>query len=139
MLDLDLSLAVAPDKAVLKHSAAAAPPPPTTVLVKGLISKPVSGQGRATGSRQFFYVNGRPFSPARVAKAFNEVYRQFNMGSFPCVVADFRLPTGEWRGAISPAGRCVCLSMMRKLTTRCACRHVRRQREPRQTEHFPPQ
>lgn len=97
MMDLSLSIDVAPDKSVLKHSPAG-PPAPTTVHVKGLISRPVTGQGRATGSRQFFYINGRPFNPARIAKAFNEVYKQFNVGSYPCVVADFQLPTGESAG-----------------------------------------
>lgn len=93
MLDLDLALSVAPDKAVLRHSGS--PTGPTPVRVVGLVSQPVSGQGRSTGSRQFFFVNGRPFAPARIARAFNEVYKAFNVGSFPCVVADFRLPTGE--------------------------------------------
>ena len=38
----------------------------TTVHVKGLISKPTTGSGRTSSNRQFYYVNGRPFTPSKV-------------------------------------------------------------------------
>ena len=38
----------------------------TEVKVKGLISKPTAGNGRTSGNRQFFYINGRPFHPTKV-------------------------------------------------------------------------
>lgn len=40
----------------------------TEVKVKGLISKPTAGNGRTSGSRQFFYINGRPFHPTKVSE-----------------------------------------------------------------------
>lgn len=83
MLDLDLVLDVAADKSVLKWSetgsqgyvlweahgkeADTSLSSSTQVLVKGLISKPTTGSGRTTSNRQFFYVNGRPFSPTKVS------------------------------------------------------------------------
>lgn len=107
-MDLDLCLSVAPDKSVLKHSEGAAPSP-TQVLVKGLVSQPTPGSGRSTGSRQFFFINGRPFAPARIAKAFNEVYKGFAVGSFPCVVADFQLPPDAYDVNVSPDKRSIFL------------------------------
>lgn len=82
LIDLDLVLDVEADKSVLKwteggvaewvfhsrlsHSILIRPARSTRVLVKGLISKPATGSGRGTSDRQFFYVNGRPFSPSKV-------------------------------------------------------------------------
>ena len=86
----------------------------TRIIVKGLISKPIPGDGRTSGDRQFYYINGRPFegkvnssSTFRVdaklkivqslAKAFNEIYKSFLSNHYPSVVADFQLPAGIWR------------------------------------------
>ncbi|KAK4700264.1 DNA mismatch repair protein PMS2, partial [Phenoliferia sp. Uapishka_3] len=93
MMELDLELDVAADKSVLKWSEGASAGF-TKVHVKGLISKPTTGSGRTSTNRQFYYVNGRPFTPTKVAKAVNETYKSFNTGSFPSVVADFQLPPG---------------------------------------------
>lgn len=40
-------------------------PKPTTVRLTGFVSKPQPGQGRSSADRQFFYINGRPFSPSK--------------------------------------------------------------------------
>jgi DNA mismatch repair protein PMS2 len=66
----------------------------TTIEVKGLISKFAIGCGRTNLERQFFYVNGRPCALPKVQKAFNEVYRTFNMNQSPFIVANFIIPTG---------------------------------------------
>lgn len=62
----------------------------------GFISKFSPGHGRAGPDRQFFFVNGRPCTPAKIQKSFNEVYRSFNTGQSPFVVANFIVPTGEY-------------------------------------------
>ena len=64
------------------------------IRVEGLISKFTPGAGRVGTDRQFFFINGRPCSPAKVQKAINEVYRTFNANQSPFVIADFILPTG---------------------------------------------
>jgi len=69
----------------------------THVQVRGLISKFAVNSGRTTTDRQFFFVNGRPYNPSKVQKAFNEVYRSFNANQSPFIVADFILPTRERR------------------------------------------
>lgn len=40
----------------------------TTVVVKGLMSRPAHGQGRNSPDRQFYYINGRPFTPSKVSQ-----------------------------------------------------------------------
>ncbi|GAA6062068.1 hypothetical protein JCM10212_003566 [Sporobolomyces blumeae] len=110
MMDLDLDLEVQADKSVLRWTDEAASSSTTTaVQVKGLISKPSPGNGRSAGNRQFYYVNGRPFHPAKVAKAVNEVYKGFVPGSFPTVVADFQLATDAYDVNVSPDKRTIFL------------------------------
>ncbi|KAM0750910.1 DNA mismatch repair protein MutL [Meredithblackwellia eburnea MCA 4105] len=108
MMDVDLVLTVEPDKSVLKWSEGG-PPKSTEVRVKGIISKPVTGSGRSATNRQFFYVNGRPFSPIKVAKAVNDLYKTFNTGSFPALVADFQLPSNAYDVNVSPDKRTIFL------------------------------
>lgn len=94
IVDLDFSFDVLTEKTVLRRldqeSASV-----TTVKVRGLISKFAVGVGRTGSDRQFFFVNGRPYNPGKIQKAFNEVYRSFNVGQSPFIIADFILPTRE--------------------------------------------
>ncbi|GAA5924222.1 hypothetical protein JCM1841_006879 [Sporobolomyces salmonicolor] len=108
LMDLDLTLDVAADKSVLKWSESGANSS-TIVKVKGLISKPTAGHGRSSGSRQFFYINGRPFQPVKIAKAVNEVYKNYVAGSYPTVVADFQLATDAYDVNVSPDKRTIFL------------------------------
>ncbi|GAA5904644.1 hypothetical protein JCM5296_003614 [Sporobolomyces johnsonii] len=108
LMDLELTLNVAADKSVLKWSEGGADSS-TIVKVKGLISKPTAGNGRSSGSRQFFYINGRPFQPVKIAKAVNEVYKNYVAGSYPTVVADFQLATDAYDVNVSPDKRTIFL------------------------------
>lgn len=85
VVDLDLSFDVQTEKTVLRRldkerylfppilmisdtqtqliSSASA----TTVKVRGLISKFAVGAGRTGSDRQYFYINGRPCNPGKVA------------------------------------------------------------------------
>ncbi|KAI5478147.1 hypothetical protein MNV49_005411 [Pseudohyphozyma bogoriensis] len=114
MMDLSLSLVVEPDKTVVRNSSLASS---TTVEVQGLISQPTTGSGRTSSNRQFYYLNGRPFTPSRISKAFNEVYKSFNIGSFPCVVANFILPTDAYDVNVSPDKRTIFLNSEGNLIT----------------------
>ncbi|GAA6036714.1 hypothetical protein JCM8097_003443 [Rhodosporidiobolus ruineniae] len=108
LLDLDLTLEVATEKSVLKRVEGAVEGF-TTVRVRGLISKPSSGDGRTASNRQFYYVNGRPFASSKVTKAVNEVYKSFNPNQFPTVVADFQLATDAYDVNVSPDKRTIFL------------------------------
>ncbi|KPV74451.1 uncharacterized protein RHOBADRAFT_532, partial [Rhodotorula graminis WP1] len=107
LLDLDLTFDVTTEKSVMKLDGPTRSA--TTIHVKGLISKPSTGHGRTSGNRQFFYINGRPFQPAKVAKAVNEVYKSFNANQFPCIVADFQLAPDAYDVNVSPDKRTIFL------------------------------
>ncbi|KAG1880998.1 hypothetical protein F4604DRAFT_1749317 [Suillus subluteus] len=108
VVDLDLSFDVLTEKTVLRHldqeSASV-----TTVKVRGLISKFAVGAGRTGSDRQFFFINGRPCNPGKIQKAFNEVYRSFNVGQYPFIIADFILPTHACDVNVSPDKRTILL------------------------------
>ncbi|GAA5999464.1 ATP-binding mismatch repair protein [Rhodotorula paludigena] len=116
LLDLDLSLEVATERSVLKRVEGAADAS-TTVKVLGLISKPVNGHGRTASNRQFYYINGRPFQPSKIAKAVNEVYKQYNANQFPTIVADFQLSTDAYDVNVSPDKRTIFLHSEGNLIT----------------------
>lgn len=85
------------------------------VKIVGHISKPVFGEGRQAPDRQLFYVNSRPCQlpqvsstrswklvfyfdmggALKVARAFNEVYKSYNLSQSPFVFADLRLDTSK--------------------------------------------
>ncbi|KAG2144411.1 uncharacterized protein EDB93DRAFT_538927 [Suillus bovinus] len=108
VVDLDLSFDVLTEKTVLRRldqeNASV-----TTVKVRGLISKFAVGVGRTGSDRQFFFVNGRPCNPGKIQKAFNEVYRSFNAGQSPFIIADFILPTHACDVNVSPDKRTIFL------------------------------
>ena len=79
--------------------------------VSGFVSLPAPGAGRATGDRQFFYLNGRPVDLPRLAKALKEVYQSFNASQAPVAVLDVRLSTDAYDVNITPDKRRVMLHM----------------------------
>ncbi|EEQ92458.2 DNA mismatch repair protein PMS2 [Blastomyces dermatitidis ER-3] len=79
------------------------------ILVQGHISKPVFGEGRQTPDRQMFFVNSRPCALPQIAKAFNEVYKSFNISQSPFIFADFKMDTNSYDVNVSPDKRTILL------------------------------
>ncbi|KAI4722938.1 DNA mismatch repair protein MutL [Aureobasidium sp. EXF-10727] len=79
------------------------------VKVEGHISKPVVGEGRSAPDRQMFYVNSRPCGLPQVAKAFNEVYKTFNITQSPFVFANLIMDTNSYDVNVSPDKRTILL------------------------------
>ncbi|KAG1750669.1 hypothetical protein EDD22DRAFT_916186 [Suillus occidentalis] len=95
IVDLDISFDVQTEKTVLR--------------LRGLISKFAAGAGRTGSDRQYFFVNGRPCNPGKIQKAFNEIYRSFNVGQSPFIIADFIIPTHTCDVNVSPDKRTIFL------------------------------
>ncbi|KAF2205720.1 DNA mismatch repair protein MutL [Delitschia confertaspora ATCC 74209] len=79
------------------------------VCIVGHISRPVVGEGRQTPDRQMFFVNSRPCGLPQVAKAFNEVYKSYNVTQSPFIFADIRLDTNAYDVNVSPDKRTILL------------------------------
>ncbi|KLJ11273.1 DNA mismatch repair protein PMS2 [Blastomyces silverae] len=79
------------------------------IFVQGHISKPVFGEGRQTPDRQMFFVNSRPCALPQIAKAFNEVYKSFNISQSPFIFADFKMDTNSYDVNVSPDKRTILL------------------------------
>ncbi|KAJ5826294.1 hypothetical protein N7474_003432 [Penicillium riverlandense] len=79
------------------------------ILVRGHISRPVFGEGRQTPDRQMFFVNSRPCGLPQIAKAFNEVYKSFNVSQSPFIFADFQMDTNAYDVNVSPDKRTILL------------------------------
>ncbi|KAL4803494.1 hypothetical protein BDV18DRAFT_41666 [Aspergillus unguis] len=79
------------------------------IQVRGYISRPVFGEGRQTPDRQMFFVNSRPCALPQIAKAFNEVYKSFNVAQSPFVFADFHMDTNAYDVNVSPDKRTILL------------------------------
>lgn len=77
--------------------------------VQGHISRPVFGEGRQTPDRQMFFVNSRPCGVPQIAKAFNEVYKSFNVSQSPFIFADFHMDTNAYDINVSPDKRTILL------------------------------
>ncbi|PVI08751.1 DNA mismatch repair protein MutL [Periconia macrospinosa] len=80
-----------------------------TVRIVGHISRPVVGEGRQTPDRQMFFVNSRPCTLPQVAKAFNEVYKTYNITQSPFIFADIKLDTNAYDVNVSPDKRTIML------------------------------
>ncbi|CAE6401597.1 unnamed protein product [Rhizoctonia solani] len=108
---LDLDFTVPPERSILKKigKKAEGTSDELQVRVRGLISKFAHMSGRLTSERQFFYLNGRPFEPKQIQKAFNEVYKSFNSTQMPMVIADFQLPGDTFDINVSPDKRMIML------------------------------
>ncbi|KAI9760382.1 MAG: hypothetical protein M4579_001678 [Chaenotheca gracillima] len=79
------------------------------IHVMGHISRPVFGEGRQTPDRQMFFVNGRPCGLPQIAKAFNEVYKSYNIAQSPFIFADFIMDTNSYDVNVSPDKRTILL------------------------------
>ena len=79
------------------------------VEILGHISRPVVGEGRGLPDRQMFFVNSRPCNLPQVKKAFNEVYRSYNMSQSPFVFANIKLDTNAYDVNVSPDKRTIML------------------------------
>ncbi|CAG8388328.1 unnamed protein product [Penicillium salamii] len=79
------------------------------IQVRGHISRPVFGEGRQTPDRQMFFVNSRPCGLPQIAKAFNEVYKSFNVSQSPFIFADFQMDTNAYDVNVSPDKRQILL------------------------------
>ncbi|CAE6535083.1 unnamed protein product [Rhizoctonia solani] len=108
---LELDFTVPPERSILKKigKKVEGTSDELQVRVRGLISKFAHMSGRLTSERQFFYLNGRPFEPKQIQKAFNEVYKSFNSTQMPMVIADFQLPGDTFDINVSPDKRMIML------------------------------
>ncbi|KGO74651.1 DNA mismatch repair protein, C-terminal [Penicillium italicum] len=79
------------------------------IQVRGHISRPVFGEGRQTPDRQMFFVNSRPCGLPQIQKAFNEVYKSFNVSQSPFIFADFQMDTNAYDVNVSPDKRQILL------------------------------
>ncbi|KDN40420.1 hypothetical protein K437DRAFT_269978 [Tilletiaria anomala UBC 951] len=77
------------------------------IHITGLISRPSSTFSHSSSNRQFYYINGRPWDiPARLSRAFNEVYRSFHtndQATTTNTAASTSTPTGTPLGRSSSA------------------------------------
>ncbi|EAW14189.1 ATP-binding mismatch repair protein PMS1 [Aspergillus clavatus NRRL 1] len=105
LIPLDLVLEFEPSAAARRTAGGV----PNKILVKGHISRPVFGEGRQTPDRQMFFVNARPCGLPQIAKAFNEVYKSFNVSQSPFVFADFNMDTNAYDVNVSPDKRTILL------------------------------
>jgi DNA mismatch repair protein PMS2 len=83
--------------------------PASKIVVRGHISRPVFGEGRQTPDRQMFFVNGRPCGLPQISKAFNEVYKSFNVSQSPFIFADLEMDTNAYDVNVSPDKRTIML------------------------------
>ncbi|EZF71974.1 hypothetical protein H105_05900 [Trichophyton soudanense CBS 452.61] len=105
LMPLDLGLEYEPSTAAKRFSSQAS----NKIFVHGHISKPVFGEGRQTPDRQMFFVNSRPCGLPQIAKAFNEVYKSFNLSQSPFIFANFEMDTSAYDVNVSPDKRTILL------------------------------
>jgi DNA mismatch repair protein PMS2 len=105
LIPLDLELEFEPSTAGRRTAADET----NRIKVRGHVSKPVVGEGRQTPDRQMFFVNSRPCALPQIAKAFNEVYKSFNVAQSPFVFADFHMDTNAYDVNVSPDKRTILL------------------------------
>ncbi|KAK2789981.1 hypothetical protein FQN52_005789 [Onygenales sp. PD_12] len=105
-LDLELEfLPSAPGRRSTSQDAART----NKIFIQGHISKPIFGEGRQTPDRQMFFVNSRPCGLPQIAKAFNEVYKSFNVSQSPFIFANFQMDTNSYDVNVSPDKRTILL------------------------------
>lgn len=112
LMPLDLELEFEPSRPLgrlSKRSNGDESREPNKIFVSGHISRPIFGEGRTTPDRQAFFVNGRPCGLPQIAKAFNEVYKSFNVSQSPFIFADFRMDTSAYDVNVSPDKRTILL------------------------------
>ncbi|EFQ99321.1 DNA mismatch repair protein pms1 [Nannizzia gypsea CBS 118893] len=105
LMPLDLNLEFEPSSAAKRFSSNVS----NKLFVHGHISKPIFGEGRQTPDRQMFFVNSRPCGLPQIAKAFNEVYKSFNLSQSPFIFANFEMDTSAYDVNVSPDKRTILL------------------------------
>lgn len=78
--------------------------------VEGFLSKTGYGNGRNSGDRQYFYVNGRPVDVPKLSKLVNELYRTSNSKQYPVAIMNFIIPTTTYDINVTPDKRKVFFS-----------------------------
>ncbi|KAL2825196.1 hypothetical protein BDW59DRAFT_146588 [Aspergillus cavernicola] len=106
LIPLDLELEFEPSTAAGRRATGT---DVNRIQVRGHVSRPVFGEGRQTPDRQMFFVNSRPCALPQIAKAFNEVYKSFNVAQSPFVFADFHMDTNAYDVNVSPDKRSILL------------------------------
>ncbi|KAL9075073.1 MAG: hypothetical protein Q9157_004138 [Trypethelium eluteriae] len=112
LIPLDLTLELEPSNAPIQGARSWRMQSDTDsreVQVVGHISRPVFGEGRQTPDRQMFFVNSRPCALPQVTKAFNEVYKSFNVSQSPFIFANLELDTNAYDVNVSPDKRTILL------------------------------
>jgi DNA mismatch repair protein PMS2 len=113
LVKLDLKLDMEPSKGPSTQSArdrsTQAADRSREVLIQGHISRPVFGEGRQAPDRQMFFVNSRPCGLPQVSKAFNEVYKSFNVSQSPFIFANLIMDTNAYDVNVSPDKRSIML------------------------------
>jgi DNA mismatch repair protein PMS2 len=113
LVKLDLKLDMEPSKGSSTQSARDWSTQPADrsreVLIQGHISRPVFGEGRQAPDRQMFFVNSRPCGLPQVSKAFNEVYKSFNVSQSPFIFANLIMDTNAYDVNVSPDKRSIML------------------------------
>lgn len=113
LVSLDLKLDMEPSKGPSTQSVKNWSTQPADrsnqVLIQGHISKPVFGEGRQAPDRQMFFVNSRPCGLPQVSKAFNEVYKSFNVSQSPFIFANLIMDTNAYDVNVSPDKRTIML------------------------------
>ncbi|KAI9622898.1 hypothetical protein H4Q26_014837 [Puccinia striiformis f. sp. tritici PST-130] len=138
MIDLELSFNVHPDRTVLRSLGlpldSTSEELGTSVSVKGLMSRPAHGQGRNAPDRQFYFINGRPFTPSKVSslnvihaypsirdrwpelsmlptdfKMCQRSLQAVHTNQYPVIVANFILPPDCYDLNIDPNKRSIFL------------------------------
>jgi DNA mismatch repair protein PMS2 len=75
------------------------------IKVEGLISKAAPACGLSSGDRQMFFLNKRPVDVPKLAKAINEVYRQYNMHQYPIYFLNVSMATSTYDVNVTPDKR----------------------------------
>jgi DNA mismatch repair protein PMS2 len=113
LVKLDLKLEMEPSKGPSTQSSwdwsTQAADRSREVLIQGHISRPVFGEGRQAPDRQMFFVNSRPCGLPQVSKAFNEVYKSFNISQSPFIFANLIMDTNAYDVNVSPDKRSIML------------------------------
>lgn len=109
LIPLDLALEFEPSTGGRRFVGGSQDEEVNKMQVKGHISRPVFGEGRQTPDRQMFFVNSRPCGLPQIAKAFNEVYKSFNVSQSPFIFADFHMDTNAYDVNVSPDKRTILL------------------------------
>ena len=76
-----------------------------SIKVEGLISKAAPACGLSSGDRQMFFLNKRPVDVPKLAKAMNEVYKQYNMHQYPIYFLNISMPTTCYDVNVTPDKR----------------------------------